>query len=347
MSPNRHCAPPRFRIRRRKCMALVGIVMCISPVAAFLPSFCSSHDSVGCTRLYADSSQQRSGRTAGPFSQLAATLPYWPPNRSSSNNNNNNRTTTTTTGWMNTMPEMSTSGLFFFLVVLYVLSSNEPVTLSTNSQGFEIALESSVESAGRNVLRAALPQTASDVVSVALGEGIAGVLGAVATLLLSLVLRLRAANNNSRSDLVREAVADGDYFLTRAAALPLLEAIGLSPLAASVASVILASVPSEVIKQLDGSRRMAQLKEEDLLMEELLQKQQGNKKRSPWKNANEERGKRFCRPKVVDTNQYGCTVSGRGGTLYGHYQMARVRCPKGGFEWSLTVEWSSPGFQCR
>jgi hypothetical protein len=181
---------------------------------------------------------------------------------------------------------MSTVGLFFFFIfILFVLSSNEPVTVSSNSQGFEIAA-SSVESAGRNVLKAALPSTASDVVSVALGEGIAGVLGALATLVLSFPLqRFRASPAAAAAaagpTVVRQALADGDYFVTRAAALPLLEALGLSPLAASVSSVILASVPYEVIKQLDGSRRVAFQRTENALMEELLQEELRKQRQRP------------------------------------------------------------------
>lgn len=188
------------------------------------------------------------------------------------------------------MPDMpSTSntavGLFLFIAIIYILSSNEPVPLpapgTEATEGFSL-LEESVESAGRNVLKAALPQTASDVVSVALGEAIAGVIGAMATLLVSLLLRVRAANEQllqgvvEKRDLVREAVADGDYFMTRAAALPLFEALGLSPLAASVTSVILASVPYEIIKL--GSSRKVLLRAEDEVMEKLLKEEQERKR---------------------------------------------------------------------
>jgi hypothetical protein len=281
--------------RRRGVRIVVGVLLLSSQtgVTAFCPS-CRSpfteSSSLGARSGKGGEAMQRPN--ANLFGQLAATLPRWPSPRT--------KPKAKPRDWLtekisSKMPEMSSSmpsntviGLLLFIVVIYTLSSNEPVppmsgSEATAGQGFEI-LESSVESAGRNVLKAALPQTASDVVSVALGEGIAGVIGAIATLAVSLLLRVRAANKElmegviQKSDIVREAVADGDYFITRAAALPLFEALGLSPLAASVTSVILASVPYEIIK-LGYSREAVRL-EEDLIMEELLKEEQKRKRQS-------------------------------------------------------------------
>jgi hypothetical protein len=185
------------------------------------------------------------------------------------------------------MATMSAVGLVCAVGVIFILSaSDEPLQLQSaeklgSRQGLEI-LGDSFETVGRNVLRASLPQSATDVVAVALGEGIAGVIGAIATLFVSLLLRLQAANEElmddaaNKKELVRKAVADGDYFVTRAAALPLFESLGFSPLAATVTSVILASVPYEIIK-LGSSREKARM-EEDLLMEQLLQEEQERKR---------------------------------------------------------------------
>jgi len=275
----------RFRIRRQGCgVAVVGAMLLSSSSTTTVTAFCPSCQSRSTDTMRLDVVGSQHGgevrRPSGPFRQLAATLPQW---QGIDRNN-----------WLaekisNKMPDMSSKsnmavGFVLFILIIFTLSSNEPLPAPgvTSGEGFEI-LESSVESAGRNVLKAALPQTASDVVSVALGEGIAGVIGAIATLAVSLLLRVRAANEQlmegvvQRKDLVREAVADGDYFVTRAAALPLFEALGLSPLAASVTSVILASVPYEIIK-IGPSRKTAR-EQEDLLMEQLLKEEQERKRR--------------------------------------------------------------------
>lgn len=69
-----------------------------------------------------------------------------------------------------------------------------------------------------------------------------------------------------------EAVADGDYFLTRAAAQPLFEAAGLPIFLASLASVLVATVPYEAVK-LSAQKQMEQEKEQKLL-EILLQEEE-------------------------------------------------------------------------
>ena len=277
----------------RRRIALVGVCLLFSHQGDVVTAFCPScrGDKSQSVTVLRTGSQGELRPYSGPFRQLIATLPQWP--------SMNRKTPPKPKDWLtekisDTVPPISSSsstvlGLVLFVFIIFVLSgSNDPVPLDarvlagSGGQGFEI-LESSLETAGRNVLKASLPQTASDVVSVALGEGIAGVIGAMATLVVSLLLRLRAANAQliqgviQKQDLVREAVADGDYFVTRAAAIPLFEAVGLSPLAASVSSVILASVPYEVIKL--GSSREAARRAEDLLMEELLKQEQEKKRK--------------------------------------------------------------------
>ena len=131
-----------------------------------------------------------------------------------------------------------------------------------------------------------LPQSAEDVISVSIGEGIAGVIGAFATWLLGTILNFKSDEDytvrgvestaataaatrrgyadsgrmmgGSRGDvdsIVSGAVADGDYFLTRAAAQPLLEALGIPIFLASVASVLIATVPYEAVKISSQKRR--------------------------------------------------------------------------------------------
>ena len=132
--------------------------------------------------------------------------------------------------------------------------------------------------ATRNVAMTVLPQSADDVIAVSIGEGIAGAIGAVATWLLGMILKFRGGGLDAflelselerekammSGELVSEAVADGDYFLTRAAAQPLFEAAGLPIFVASLASILVATVPYEAIK-LSSQKQMEQEKEKALL----------------------------------------------------------------------------------
>ena len=143
----------------------------------------------------------------------------------------------------------------------------------------EVGMEiSRLELATRNVAMTVLPQSADEVIAVSIGEGIAGAIGALATWILGMVLKFRGGGLNQfielsemererammRGELVSEAVADGDYFLTRAAAQPLFEAAGLPIFLASLASILVATVPYEAIK-LSSQKQMEQEKEKALL----------------------------------------------------------------------------------
>ncbi len=174
-----------------------------------------------------------------------------------------------------------------------------------------------LESLTSNILDAALPQDATDLFSIALGESIAGLLGALATWGLNMSLMMSgkkmmknkndfgegsisSSNKNSNSvsgeerrkiplnssdasfgkssdqtemdNIITEAVADGDYFLTRATATPLIGAVGLSGGMASALTVLLASVPYELIK-FNARVKEQRRKREDMYMEALLQKE--------------------------------------------------------------------------
>ena len=160
-----------------------------------------------------------------------------------------------------------------------------------------------LEGVADKILDAALPLTASDAVSVTLGEGVAGFMGALLSTSLSTAVReltrprrrappaIETGTTMKASDRVdrlggssgtprtssasmdfNDAVASGDYFLTRSAALPLLGATGLPPNIANVVSVIVASVPYELVKL--TRRRRKVLQEADRTMQDLLVVQQ-------------------------------------------------------------------------
>jgi hypothetical protein len=67
------------------------------------------------------------------------------------------------------------------------------------------------------------------------------------------------------------AVVDGDFFVTKAATYPIFQGLGLTPVAAGIASVLISLIPYEIVKF--ASRRRQLLEEEDLQLELLLRQQ--------------------------------------------------------------------------
>ncbi len=199
-----------------------------------------------------------------------------------------------------------------------------------------------LESLGTNILNAAVPQDPTGLFSIALGESLAGLLGALSTWGLNMGImgmmtmedttangttrttleNFNINNNNQRIDgssmksksgtkivknlvssssslssssssssspdkslattskmdnIITEAVADGDYFLTRAAASPLIGSVGMSSGLTSALTVLLASVPYELIK-LNARAKEQRREKEDLYMKTLLEEEEKRKK---------------------------------------------------------------------
>jgi hypothetical protein len=197
-----------------------------------------------------------------------------------------------------------TIGFICLLAVFGTTTQNGQLTLFQGSVVTNI-----VEDVGDivdNVKEAVLPESASDVVSILLGEGIAGAFGGAAdfvatSFLTSKILSSTTLGESSSSSdsstttlwtnsgggdaserdvssvsvseaVTEAAVAGGDYFMTRAAAIPLLNALGLPPSAATLVSVLVATVPYEIIKL--AYQRKMELDEETMFMDQLLKEQQ-------------------------------------------------------------------------
>ena len=171
------------------------------------------------------------------------------------------------------MASMSALGLAFSVGVIYVLASSSP------SEGSLELQSRTLETVYANVIDAALPRDATDVLTVVLGEAIGGFIGAASTTVVTSLLQLKMEVNQKA--MLVEAVADGDYFLARAAVLPLLTALGVPDILASIASVLLATIPYELVKLGPKRRKMLQAAD-DLIMEQLLVEQQ--RKSRPWRN---------------------------------------------------------------
>ena len=136
-----------------------------------------------------------------------------------------------------------------------------------------------------NLFDATVPTTAADVIAVTLGESIGGVIGAVATGIVSLVVSKQGRSLESRistRSLVTEAIADSDFFIANSASRPLLQAAGLPPVLASLGSLLVATASSQLVKL--GARRQDQLVEEEQLLQTLLEEEkEKERKRDPLK----------------------------------------------------------------
>ncbi|GAX11933.1 hypothetical protein FisN_8Lh019 [Fistulifera solaris] len=180
------------------------------------------------------------------------------------------------------MVAMTSTGAVLLLGIIALLAS------SMETPSVEQAPMAAFEEVVANVVDAAVPLTATDVVSVSMGEGLAGLLSAGFTYLLSqlrtVAMQQLLTQNRKRSSpttvttppsqvtpTFSDAVADGDFLLTRAAATPFLAAAGVSPVLAATLSAAFAIVPSESIR-LKARARQRRL-EEDQLLQEMLQQQ--------------------------------------------------------------------------
>uniref|UniRef100_A0A7S4MM38 Uncharacterized protein n=1 Tax=Odontella aurita TaxID=265563 RepID=A0A7S4MM38_9STRA len=176
------------------------------------------------------------------------------------------------------------------------------------ADGIEILEEEvgELEAVADNIMGVVVPSGAPDLLAGAIGEGIAGAIGAASTWGVQTLVRLRneakeataasieavkgqkrrfgrgggGSGSSNSDDIFTQTVADGDYFLTRAAAIPLLEAVGIPLFTASLASAALATLPYELIKI--TSRQRAQRAKEDNLLNQLLQEEEARKKSRPF-----------------------------------------------------------------
>lgn len=212
------------------------------------------------------------------------------------------------------MMAMTAVSAVFAIGVIYALASNTPNMITVDPKEFNSESENVVrglfregnaerlEVATRNIVGTVLPQNAEDVIAVSIGEGLAGAIGAFATWLLGMILNFkndedfiiepisasmkstgiepttkRPLGGRNMDSLVSGAVADGDYFFTRAAAQPLLEALGIPTFFASLASVLIATVPYEAVKISSQSRRN-EVEKQEALLEMLLKEEEDRRK---------------------------------------------------------------------
>ena len=168
-------------------------------------------------------------------------------NTNTNTNNNNNNITKKTTSSNNQMINALTGVILVGSVFWGITNGNVEELSMTES-----------------VIEVIAPQTATDVIAVSLGEGLGGLVGAAATRWLS--------SNSGGAAASSSLTATTDYFITRAAALPLFLSLGFNALSASIFATFLASVPYEAVKYQSRLKQRAQ--QEKQLLDDLLKEEE-------------------------------------------------------------------------
>lgn len=175
---------------------------------------------------------------------------------------------------------MNAVGGALMVGVVYALASSNVNALMTGAEN--------LEAVGFNIVDAALPMSATEVVTVTFSEAVAAMLAASVSLSFSLLVRFLASSsrqgkndNDSTSrrnvDDIQKAVGNGDFLLAQASALPLLSSMGVPSMVATTVGVLLAAIPAEIVKV--ASRKSQERKaEEDALFDYLLQQEEQRKK---------------------------------------------------------------------
>mmetsp|Transcript_19642 Transcript_19642/g.29524 ORF Transcript_19642/g.29524 Transcript_19642/m.29524 type:complete len:522 (-) Transcript_19642:17-1582(-) len=223
-----------------------------------------------------------------PLKQPSLSQPP-PPDNTSTSSSSSSSSSSSFLGWKSTPlrfllrdnnPEKSITandktwgaGLAFFIVLYLAFAS---VT---------------VDDGVANLADVTLPTDSTQVVSGAMGEAIAGIVGALAagltqktfaflmkseTIVPGLVTRKMTnlegeeEQHQQDNDVLTEGVANSDYFIASSASRPLLEAVGVPLEFVSIASVIFAAIPYELTKLTGRARTQRQRKQQQLLLQQL------------------------------------------------------------------------------
>eukprot|EP00977_Amphora_coffeiformis_P010816 scaffold2536_cov169-Amphora_coffeaeformis.AAC.9 len=170
---------------------------------------------------------------------------------------------------MSQMIVMNAVGGAMTVGVLYALASTDLNSLLSGAGPEDL------EKVGFTIADAALPMSATDIVTVSFSEAVSAVIAAAVSLCFSLLLRAtsrRKKDRKQRVEDIQKAVGNGDFLLAQATALPLLESLGLPPFVAATVCVVFAAVPAEIVK-IAGRRKIDRLAAEDELFEYLLQRE--------------------------------------------------------------------------
>jgi len=164
-------------------------------------------------------------------------------------------------------------GIAIALGVLITLGMNRNEDIFTILSGNIVEIEEEMSEITKTVVGTAISKSGTELVSISVGEGISGIISALTTSAITRVVSLfikgkepgeEGTDTNQstsgedtpriqqslskRTSAFSNAVADGDYFLTRATVLTLLESLGIPYTIADVFSVLFANIPYQFMK---------------------------------------------------------------------------------------------------
>lgn len=183
--------------------------------------------------------------------------------------------------------------------------ANLAMSSSSDIKGVDPSTNSGGVAAMTKVFETAVPSTSTDLLTVALGESIAGVIGAAFSVVINFLIfpvkgqregqeaiekknkseEADSSSNddvtNTRSGVFYQGISDGDYFIANAASYSLLESVGVPADVAKLSSVFIAAIPSQLVKIGASLTKQKREKEEQAMLELLRkEKQQKFKQRS-------------------------------------------------------------------
>lgn len=178
---------------------------------------------------------------------------------------------------MTEMIAMNAAGGALTVGIVYALASSNLNGVLTGGAVTEDSLEIIP-----NIIDAAVPLSATDIVTISFSEAVAAICAAGISLLYSSVMQLtqrkKDRDNVSAFTAVEKAVGNGDFLLAQATAKPLLASLGLPPFLAATLSALFASVPAEAVRI--ASRRNRERRDaEDKFFDSLLRQEQEAKRR--------------------------------------------------------------------
>jgi len=214
-----------------------------------------------------------------PYSNLAILSPSHVNYKSSNsrlkrNNNNNNQNN-------NIIKQIL--GVTVVLGILTILGMKDNANFIGILSGDIIEVEEEITTITKTVIETAVPLSGTEIVSLSVGEGISGIISALTTSIITVYvnsfvikntktevfsgnkyedtyynkfkdnqneLEVKRQDEIKRNDgnIISNAVADGDYFLTRASFLALFETLGIPYSIAEVISVLFANIPYQFMK---------------------------------------------------------------------------------------------------
>jgi len=147
------------------------------------------------------------------------------------------------------------------------INSNTLIGAFLGSTVVLLALDFDATSTAQNILGTTLPDSSADVVALAVGEGLAGLISA------SFLFIGKSLGGGRTKDDASESLAEAQFFVAQSALSPLVASFGIS----SLLAVLAASIPSELTKQVTKTRRNSEDKYMELLLEN--EKKKANKTR--------------------------------------------------------------------